>query len=154
MTNACSIVEPSGPVTRQGQDLYLKLSERSDPACQGLSTNVSRTLPLGALEPGNYLFHFMSDGVEVYATAFAVPAGTGRPLDFARTPVGELELQINGLDSVEYTIQASANLEDWSDLQTHAGTALGPYTIFEPLTAAPARFYRVRSIKPELRCER
>lgn len=144
VTDDCSIVEPSGPVTRLGNDLYLKLGERSDSGCAGISANVSRTLPLGALEPGGYQFHFMSAGVEVYSVGLAVPMTTDQVLTYARTGGGELNLQINGKDNVQYTVQQTGDLVNWSDLSTHVGTFLGPYSIFEPMSASPSRFYRVK----------
>ncbi|PYJ58267.1 MAG: hypothetical protein DME24_17015 [Verrucomicrobia bacterium] len=144
VTNPCVIVEPTGGVTRQGQELFQTLSERPDPNCAGVSTNASHVLPLGGLPPGSYQFHFMADGVVVHTVSFDVPAGTGQVLSFTRTAGGELNLRIHGLDSAQYTIQASADLRDWFDLPAHVGTFLGPYNILEPLSAAKARFYRVK----------
>ena len=144
VTNPCVIVEPTGEVTRQGQELFQTLSERPDPNCAGVSTNASHVLPLGGLPPGSYQFHFMADGVVVHTVSFDVPAGTGQVLSFTRTAGGELNLRIHGLDSAQYTIQASTDLTDWSDLPAHVGTFLGPYNIFEPFSAAKARFYRVK----------
>ena len=86
----------------------------------------------------------MADGVVVYTLAFTVPANTDQVLNFTRTAGDELELQIIGLDSVLYTIQSSPDLMDWFDVPAHVGTFLGPYSIFEPLSATKARFYRVK----------
>ena len=144
VTNDCTIVEPVGSITRQGQELFQTLGERADPKCAGSNANASRILVLGALAPGSYQFHFMSDGVVVYTVSFNVLSGTDQVLSFTRTAGGELNLQINGLDSVQYTIQASADMTDWFDLPTHVGTFLGPYNIFEPFFASKARFYRVK----------
>jgi hypothetical protein len=144
-TNPCSIVELAGPVTRQGQELFQTLSERSDPGCTGTNANASRILVLGALPPGSYQFHFMSDGVVVYSVSFDVSQNTGQVLSFTRTAGGELDLQINGLAGVRYTMQASADLKEWFDLSAHVGDFLGPYHVFEPTsTGATARFYRVK----------
>jgi len=140
----CTIVEATGPVARNGQELFQKLSDRRDPNCLGASANASHMLPLGALAPGHYDFHFVSDGVVVYTVSFDVTAVAGQLLTFTRTASGELELQINGVDSVQYTIQASKDLKEWFDVPAHAGAFLGPYHIFEPFSASKARFYRAK----------
>jgi len=144
VTNDCSIVDLSGSLTRQGQNLFQTLTERNDPQCRGSSANVSRVLPLGVLPPGSYQFHFMSDGVNVYTTSFTVPTGTGKTLDVTRVHGGDLNLQINGIDSILYTIQASSDLQNWFDVPAHAGTFLGPYSIQESPSVQPAQFYRVK----------
>jgi hypothetical protein len=144
VTNNCTIVEATGAVTRQGQELFQTLGERTDAHCTGASANVSRTLPLGAFPPGSYQFHFMADGVVAYTVSFDVPLNTGEILSFTRTAGGELNLQINGLPSVLYTLQSSTDLRTWFDVPTHVGTFLGPYSFLEPLTAEKVRYYRVR----------
>jgi T5SS/PEP-CTERM-associated repeat protein len=143
-TEDCSLVEPTGAVMRQGQELFQTLSERRDPDCGEGEPAVSRTLPLGALPPGSYHFHFMCDGVVVYSVSFNVPADTDQLLTFSRTAGGELALHINGLDSVQYTIQTSTDLKQWFDLSAHVGTFLGPYSVFEPFSASKGRFYRLK----------
>jgi T5SS/PEP-CTERM-associated repeat protein len=140
----CTIVESTGPLTRQGQELFQTLSEKRDPNCLGASANASHTLPLGALPPGRYDFHFKSDGVVVYTISFDVPADASQLLTFTRTASGELDLHINGVDFVQYTIQASKDLKEWFDVPAHVGAFFGPYHIFEPFSASKARFYRVK----------
>jgi hypothetical protein len=105
---------------------------------------VFRILPLGALPPGSYQFHFVSDGVVVDTKSFDVQAGSDQVLSFTRTAGGELNLQIKGLNSVQYTIQASADLRSWFDLPAHVGPFLGPYSIFEPFSSSKRRYYRVK----------
>ena len=144
VTNDCSIVELSGALQREGQELFQTLSEGNDPACQERSANVSGVLPLGALPPGNYQFHFMLDGVAVYDLPFTVPADLGELLKLSRVSSRELKLEISGLPGVLYTIQASADLKTWSALPAHVGTLLGPYSVLEPFSSARARFYRVK----------
>jgi hypothetical protein len=144
ITNDCSIVEVSGDLRRAGQELFQELTERSDSACEERSANVSRILPLGALPPGNYQFHFMLDGVAVYDASFSVPADTGELLKVSRASSDELKLEISGLPGVLYTSEASADLKTWSNLPTHVGTLLGPYSVLEPFSSAKARFYRVK----------
>jgi T5SS/PEP-CTERM-associated repeat protein len=144
VTNDCSIVEPTGPLRREGQELIQTLSEWSDPACEERSANVSRILPLGALPPGEYQFHFILDGVAVYDASFRVPDDRGELLKITRVSREELKLEISGLPGVLYTLEASADLMTWSALPAHVGTLLGPYSVLEPFSSASARFYRVK----------
>src|SRR5262249_29256033 len=119
VTNDCSSVEFKGGLQRQGQEIFQALSEQSDPCCRESSANGPGIMPLGALSPGDYQFHFIADGVVVHTASFTVPADTGQVVTLTRASPEELKLQINGLAGVVYTIEASTDLTHWVNVPAH-----------------------------------
>jgi len=62
------------------------------------------------------------------------------------SPNGQAELEFGGYDGLEYAVQTSPDLVNWSDLSTNQ-TALGTSTITLPPTTNHLQFYRTRLLQ-------
>ena len=60
-------------------------------------------------------------------------------------PGGRLSFQVNGLAGRTYVLQASQDMQQWTDLSTNVATG-GPLNFTNQINAAfPQRFFRLKS---------
>ena len=86
----------------------------------------------------------IANGLEyALGTAANVPNRTGLPV--LGTDVGKLTFTFNRARSeLTYTVQASDDLQTWTDLAVNPGTAGSPVTVVDPNTTSPNRYLRLR----------
>jgi hypothetical protein len=138
-------VQLSGSASNQTEVLWTKVSgpgvvtfaDSSDPA-----TTVSFS------QPGNYVLRLTAtNALGKTSDEVAIAVVDELPqLDVGPASSGQTSLQIEGTSGLNYTIQASTNLQSWSDLITIDG-AVTPFWWTDSETGLPERFYRV-AIEP------
>jgi T5SS/PEP-CTERM-associated repeat protein len=110
------------------------------PDCVAETATTSGNIVLGQLSPGNYSLRMISNTQVVESVSFTIGAETvqtlSRPTLLAD---GSLQFEIAGLSPIQYTIEASGDLENWIPLAQ--GTL--PFTYVDPdAVIYPRRFYR------------
>jgi len=143
-SNTCQTIALEGALTRTNNSFSQAFEGttfiRDD--CVAEIANVTGTLILGALPPGDYSFQILSVTQVVDTIAFTVPPDLGKSL-LAPTRLvdGSLQFQLVGLAGVPYTIQASEDLRSWIPI----GSGTLPDTFSDPDAAIfPTRYYRAR----------
>ena len=139
-----------GPVTRNGTNLTQTITQEHwtgicvDCVCYCLETHVT---VLGVLPPANYTLNVdswnptfrMNDLLTRLTFTVSSPV-TPMLSAFVDTNRATFNLSVAGVPNVQYVIQASANLTNWTAIATNNG---GPFVFSEPISAQPTnRFYR------------
>ncbi|MSU37257.1 MAG: hypothetical protein EXS36_19615 [Pedosphaera sp.] len=141
-SSTCEKVSLRGPLTRTN-NVFSQVFQGTTfvkPDCVSEPATTNGILVLGQLSPGNYSFRIMSNTQVVETVSFTVSADAAQTLSKPiRLADGSLQFEINGLPSIHYTIEVSADLETWSPLNQ----GVLPHTYVDPDAAIfPRRFYR------------
>jgi hypothetical protein len=141
LDNPCRQYQPSVPPVRNATEILQVLSEsflRTD--CSNSPALLTNTLVLGALPPGNYNVRFLADGITVQTVSINVPAETGQLLhaELASSKTA-LDLTVNGLPGISYSILASTDLIHWMPIFTQTASFIHIVTMH-----SRSQFYRVQ----------
>lgn len=140
----------SSPVTRSGTHLVLTVYHRQADFCIFCVDNCyyreTYTAVLGSLPPGVYTLTvffanpFPSGPLSVFMS-FEVPVPESQPITATRTPTG-LHLDVVGVSSATYIVEASSDLINWTGIHTNTGA---PFFLDVPRSGMTEhQFYRVR----------
>ena len=140
-----------GPVARSGTNLTQTITQENwtgicvDCVCYSIETHVT---VLGALPPGDYALNVSSwystnQTNGFYARLTVTVPSTLTPMlsAFVDTNRATFNLSVAGVPYVQYVVEASANLTNWTAIATNKG---GPFVFSEALSSrATNHFYRV-----------
>jgi hypothetical protein len=141
----CEDVVSTGPVIRNGSNFWYNfdLAESQSPgeACPQYIANENTIAVLGKLSPGTYTLITTSWGESVKTNTFTVPLNsmpTLQPVGFGFG--GSFNIQLTGVTNVNYVLQYSPDLVNWTSLSTNSvGTPLSDPS---PVLPGPC-YYRV-----------
>jgi hypothetical protein len=149
----CESVFSTGPLVRNGSTFWYNfdLEQQTAPlACPQFVARMTTTANLGALAPGDYSLITTSWGVPVATNTFTIPINSTPP-----TPIlcpigfctnGSFEIQMSNCDSnMNYVLQCSTNLVNWTSLSTNSGGP--PLMDSSPVLPGPC-YYRVQILQP------
>ncbi|MHB8519372.1 MAG: choice-of-anchor Q domain-containing protein [Limisphaerales bacterium] len=140
----CERLVGVGPAVRAGTNLSCDFDLQTEVGvlCPDLVIKKQGVAVLGALAPGDYTFTTAVWGRLVTTLPFTVSTNTMPTLvPVGRTVEGSFQMEWNGIAGVDYVLQASADLVDWTSLSTNrVGTPL----IDDHAGAGSTRFYRLR----------
>ena len=127
------------------------------PASNGVIAELTFTIQPGATS--QYLWPLTVSSAETTASGYdnrLFPTATssfigrlpvaGQLAPPVRLVSGQYQFSISGDASGTYVVDASADLINWTPIQTNAVPAGGIMTVQDPTTGEPRRFYRVRSL--------
>jgi hypothetical protein len=140
----CEYVVSMGPVIRNGSNFRYNfdLGETTGGPCPQFVGLVTTTVALGTLAPGDYTLTTTSWGVPVATNTFTVPTNstpTLQPIGFGTD--GSFNIQLTGVTNVNYVLQCSTNLVNWTSLTTNS---VGP-PLRDPAPVLPGPcYYRVQ----------
>jgi hypothetical protein len=140
----CEYVVSTGPVIRNGSNFWYNfdLAKHTGEACPQFVALMATIAPLGTLAPGDYTLTTTSWGVPVATNNFTVPTNctpTLQPVGFGTD--GSFNIQLTGVTNVNYVLQCSTNLVNWTSLSTNS---VGPpLTDTSPVLPGPC-YYRVQ----------
>jgi uncharacterized repeat protein (TIGR01451 family) len=109
---------------------------------KGTNPNGFWSLYVYDLQPGNA--GSLGDGWSLTVATLAFDPVPPEFTALELTSGGSVRLRFRGTRGQTYVVQASTNLEDWTDLEAAAESGPGVFT-FEDRPAEPRRFYRART---------
>lgn len=120
-----------------------KIEHQTGVDCAAIVSTQTGAFALGQLSPGNYTFTTLSWGQVVETTPFSVPTTQEPTLHSATVlPDGGLRIQVEGIPAIDYVLQASTNLMNWTSISTNqAGLLVVPAPEVQLFAR---RFYRVQ----------
>jgi hypothetical protein len=142
----CMDLISNGPlIEKDGNFSYdFEIELETGVACPQFVFGVSTTAVLDALAPGNYTLTTTSWSVPVATNDFTVPTNsmtTLQPVGFGVD--GSFNIQLTGVPGVNYVLQRSTNLVNWTSLSINSvGTPLSDNS---PILLGPC-YYRVQII--------
>jgi hypothetical protein len=143
----CMDLAGKGPILRNGNNLFFdfEVEFENGAVCPQYAFMASTTAVLGVLPSGNYTLTTTSWGTPVATNNFNVPINsmpTLRPAGFGTD--GSFTLQLTGVPHVDYILQRSTNLVNWTSLSTNSA---GPPLIDRSSNLPGCCFYRVQIIE-------
>ena len=140
-----------GPMIRTGTNFWYDFDLKRDTGlviCPQFVALLNTTAALGTLSPGTYTLTTTSWGIPVAINTFTVPTNSIPP-----TPIilpigfgtnGLFNIQLNGVTNVNYVLQCSTNLVNWTSLSTN----LSPPLLSDPSPVLPGPcYYRVQILE-------
>ena len=121
----CESVVSTGPVVRNGSNFWYNfdLEREIGPVfCPQFIARMTTTAALGTLAPGIYTLITTSWGLPVATNPFTVPTRctpTLQPIGFGAN--GSFNIQLTGVTNVNYVLQCSTNLVNWTSLSANSG---------------------------------
>lgn len=144
----CDNLLSNGPVVLNGTNFSYNFEIETElyVACPQLAWSLTTTAALGPLAPGDYSLTTTSWGTPVAINNFTVPTNstpTLQPIGFGKD--GSFNIQLNGVNNVDYILQRSTDFVNWTSLSTF----LNGQTLTDPYPVLPGPcYYRVQILEP------
>jgi hypothetical protein len=153
----CRALNTKTPISRVDNVLYVSVQAVTEVGCVSIPecelVTVRNTFVLGTLEPGDYdvrlwIYDYFGEPFTFpimlqFSSSVSNATENGRSLTISSgSGTNGLTCQVNGVDSVRYVVETSADLTNWTAVRTNIGAPFN-FTISSQ-SAETNRYYRTK----------